>query len=103
LAAYRPVLLGHEDQPHASFADLFHELVWADDRAGTFAYGRLIDRDGWGARRGFEIAAGVFISLEECLYLLPEFGGSRARLIQVGGALYWRLDFHSAVKDLSNA
>ena len=36
LAANRLLLLGDENQPHAALANLLHELVRADDRAGTF-------------------------------------------------------------------
>jgi hypothetical protein len=44
LAADRVSLLGHEDRAHAALADLLEELVRADDRAGAFGDGRLIDR-----------------------------------------------------------
>ncbi len=37
VALNRLGLLGHEDDAHAAFADLFKQLVGADDRAGTFA------------------------------------------------------------------
>ena len=33
---HRPLLLGDEHQSHAAFADLFQQLVRADDRAGAF-------------------------------------------------------------------
>jgi hypothetical protein len=33
----RVLLLRHEDDAHAAFADLLQQLVWADDRAGAFA------------------------------------------------------------------
>jgi hypothetical protein len=41
-AADRLLLLGHEDQPHAAFTDLLHELIGADHRAGPLA-DRVID------------------------------------------------------------
>src|SRR5215475_8108849 len=34
-AADRLLLLGHEDDAEAAFADLFQELVWTDDDAGA--------------------------------------------------------------------
>jgi hypothetical protein len=43
-AAHRILLLGHKHQFHAAFADLFHELVGADDCARAFADWLLIDR-----------------------------------------------------------
>ena len=36
LAAHGMLLLGHEDQAHAPLADLLHQLVGADHRAGSF-------------------------------------------------------------------
>ena len=35
LAADRLLLLGHEDDAHAAFADLLQQLVGADERAGA--------------------------------------------------------------------
>ena len=40
LAAHGLRLLGHVDDAHAPFADLFQQLVGADDRAGAFGEGR---------------------------------------------------------------
>ena len=34
-------LLGHPDRAHAAFADLFEQLVRADDRAGAFSDWRI--------------------------------------------------------------
>src|SRR5439155_268804 len=42
LAADRLLLLGHEDDAEAPFADLLQELVWADDGAGALG-DRVID------------------------------------------------------------
>jgi len=39
----RLLLLSDKHQPHAAFADLFHELVGADDGAGAFR-NRVVDR-----------------------------------------------------------
>ena len=46
LAADRLLLLGHEDDAEAAFADLLQQLVRADDRARAFANRRPIDRGG---------------------------------------------------------
>ena len=42
-AADGMLLLGDEDQSHAALADLFHQLVRPNGRAGTLGKDRLID------------------------------------------------------------
>ena len=68
LAADRFLLLGHEDNAEAAFADLFQELVGPDDRAGAFR-ARFSDR-GSQSRRGRCQKAVFAMGGEEELYPL---------------------------------
>ena len=51
LAADRLLLLGHVDHAHAPFADLLQQLVAADDRAGAFGEGGMVEGGGDAERR----------------------------------------------------
>jgi hypothetical protein len=44
LAADRLLLLGHEHQAKAAFTDLLHQLISADDGAGSFGDGLEVHR-----------------------------------------------------------
>ena len=68
----RLLLLGHEDQAHAAFADLCQQLVRADGEAGTLA-DRLIDRSEGRCGRGFEKAAGSRIQLQKAFDTPAQF------------------------------
>ena len=73
-ALHRFCLLGHEDRAHAPLADLLHQLVAADGRAGPLGEGRI---DGGVEPRGswcLQEAAGVVMGLQECFNPLPQSG-----------------------------
>ena len=102
-AGDRLLLLGDEDQAHTAFADLLHELVRADDRAGPFGDRRFID--GRTKSRGamFEKAVAGLVGLEQPLDPLaqrPIFG---ARLVEVGGPFGGIIFFQGSNEDGSFA
>jgi hypothetical protein len=82
LAANRLRLFGHEDDAEAAFADLLHELVGADDRAGAFG-GRQIDvgRD-FAGQVAIQDAGGVGVGFEERGGLAADLGIAGAGLVQ---------------------
>ena len=72
LPPQRVLLLGHVDQAHAPFADLLHQLVGADRRAGSFR-GGLVD-GGIADRRAPEELAGVLMGLQQLLDTAAQLG-----------------------------
>src|SRR5262249_14731614 len=98
-------LLGHPDGAHAAFADLLHELVRTDARAGGFARRRWVlgirKRSGrpltpaalthlsgeGGDRRLLQKSAGALVKPQQLLHLPAQFRLPGARLVQVGLAL----------------
>jgi hypothetical protein len=57
------VLLGDEDQSHAALADLFQQLVRADQLAGRL--GRRVDSRAAGYRWGFQEAALLEVNVQQ--------------------------------------
>ena len=81
LAAHRLLLLGHEDDAEAAFADLLQQLVRADDRAGPFADGVV---DGGAARIPVEEIARSFVGLEQPFDVTAQFAFAGARFCKIG-------------------
>ena len=86
LTADRTLLFGDEDQAHAPFADLLHELVRPDDCArwlellgagclpgGTGALDRLLEE-----------LAKVVVGQQQCVDPHPQFRFALTRPVQVG-------------------
>ena len=88
LAPHRLLLLGDEDQPHAPFADLLHELVGADD--GARALGdRLIKGGPLGRGRLFHEVRRVLVSQEQLLDPLAQAGVPRTGAVQKRAPFRW--------------
>src|SRR5262245_22265854 len=80
-------LLRQIDDAHAAFADLLHQLVGADDRAGavgeTGRLGRNRRRKSW----RFEEAGGALVDLEQALDALEQSGIRATSLAEIRPAL----------------
>ena len=76
LAADGLLLLGDEDEAHAAFADLLHQLVRADDRAGPLGNGRLVGRENLVERRRLEERADLGMGAEQALDALTQLASS---------------------------
>src|SRR5438309_9970981 len=61
LAADGVLLFGDKDQSHAAFADLLHQLVGADDRAGTLGEGMRLSGGDERVSRKLSLSA-VYVS-----------------------------------------
>ena len=97
LAANRVLLLGDEDQAEPSLADLLHELVGTDDRAGALG-DRLVILGRVRARRNIlkKAARGV-VGVQERFDFAAQFGVGATGLVKVrgpaiGGQLDGRLE-----------
>jgi hypothetical protein len=98
-APHRLLLFGHEHEPHPSLADLFHQTVGTNDRAGPFSPRRLIDGSGESGSRGFEEAPGVEMGLQKPLHSLEQFTVGTADSAEIRRALGMRLDLDCGTKD----
>src|SRR5207302_8565551 len=85
------LLLGHENQAEAAFADLLQQLVRADNYAGSFPDRLLDGGDRAGGRGRFQEATDLRLGAEELLDALAYFGIIAADLVQVGCPVWGRL------------
>jgi hypothetical protein len=94
------LLLGDKNQAHAAFADLFDELVRANDRAGAF--GLSLVRAGlfWFANGCPRHAARLLMGPQEEAHLVPELVIGSASLVQVSWPFFRPMAFHSRQEDL---
>src|SRR5262249_41798636 len=96
LAAERLLLLGHEDDAEAAFADLLQQLVRPDHRAGAFADGGGIDRgdglEGWGVAE--QELPRRLIGPDQPLDPRPPAGVPGAGPIEEGRPCFRRTVFH---------
>jgi hypothetical protein len=90
------LLLGNEDDAHATFADLFQELVGADDGARAFG-DRFIDGGGHDSGGRFQEAARLVVRAQEGLDALPQLRIGSTLLVQKRGSVGGR-EFNSGQK-----
>src|SRR5262249_605258 len=86
------LLLGHEDDAEAAFADLLQELVRADDGAGAFGDGLI------GGDASLKKAVLVAMGTQQTLDSLSKFGLVRTYLVQKRKLLGARRLFQGTVK-----
>ena len=83
-------LLGHVDDAHAPLADLFQQLVRADDRAGALGERRqVVGRGGAGLDRGrLQEALLLLVDLEQGVQPVSQPAILAADLVEVGPACH---------------
>ena len=84
-------LLGHPDRAHAALADLFEQLVRADDHAGELGNRRDVDSRSLGGRRRLQEAAGLVVLGEQGRKALPQVGVPPAGALEERGPDFRRL------------
>ena len=98
LAAHGLLLLGDEHQAHAPLADLLHQLVGADHRAGPLGDLLVVLGRFSGHRPAHEFASDTVI-LDQGLDLGPQAGVGSARLVEIRGPGRRRRDLQGAAKN----
>lgn len=91
-------LPGHPNGAHAPFADLFQELVMANDRAWALGCGRFIDHRPRLFRQVEQVAR-LLVGTQERLDCGSQFPVLAASLIQIHRSLCGRLDLQGSQKD----
>ena len=86
LAADGMLLLGDEDQSHAALADLLHQLVGTDHRAGTFGH-EFIGCDCRSGDGRFQKASGFFMGGQQVLHAVAQGLIAAAFALHVGAPL----------------
>jgi hypothetical protein len=94
----RDVLLGHEDDAKAPFADLLKELVWPDDAAGGLPH-RVGDGGHVSSGRGIQKIPHLTVGSKQLQY--PRHGRlvAAARRLEIGHAVLGRRESARTVKD----
>ena len=99
LAADGLLLLGHEDEAHAAFADLLQQLVGADDRAGPLGEAAPVDGLEQYLGRAIEERPVLFVGREQPIDHFPQARVAGASPVQVRPPLDRIVDLHGVEED----
>lgn len=80
-------LLGDEDQPHASFANLLHQLVGADDRARLLPDRLVVQGRLRSGRWILEKAVGGIVRPQQRIQFAAQLRIGAAGLVEIGRTL----------------